>query len=235
MEYNNTDSAVLANSRSQWAIAAAWGAGWFAFSMVYHDLWRNKPYSWLTANECLAIASVMSMCFALAAGPLFRFGWVGEYVRRLRRPMGIVSFVLAILHVLVAIIPMWSEFGLKWMVRHPLSIILAIVATAHLGILARISWPSAHKAMGYARWKSWQRTAWIAFAASLAHFLVLGKEAKWVEWFEKRPTPAPTFTLWLTLTGAAVLALRAADWRARLGGRDPKEHAGKAPGGSASG
>ncbi|MCX7805991.1 MAG: ferric reductase-like transmembrane domain-containing protein [Planctomycetota bacterium] len=216
MAYRNIDSAVLSNSWHQWLVAATWGTGWFAFTMVYHDLWRGKPYSWLTTNECLALASVLCMCFALAVGPMFRFGWVGEYIRTLRRPMGIVSFILAALHVIVALVPMWSEFGLKWIVRHPLSMALAIVATIHMAFLTWISWPSAHKRMGYKRWKAWQRTAWIALAASMAHFLVLGKEAKWVEWFEKRPVPAPSFTLVLTILTALVFAVRAFDWRARI-------------------
>jgi DMSO/TMAO reductase YedYZ heme-binding membrane subunit len=202
---------VLANAVGEWAVATAWAAGCFAFTMVYHDLWRGKPYSWLTANECLALSAIFSLSAALAVGPLHRMGWGGSSFYRLRRPFGVVAVGAAALHVLITLVPMWPHYGAKWIGDHVLSFGLGLVAVLYLLMLAAISWPSAFRRLGADRWWFWQRTAWLTLAVVLAHFLVLGKHSKWLEWWQKRDLPMPPATLWAALAGALVLSLRLYD------------------------
>jgi hypothetical protein len=202
---------VLAYGAGEWAVAVAWGLGSFVFTMVYHDLWRGKPYSWLTANECLALSAVFSLSLALAVGPLHRMGIGGSGFYRLRRSFGLVAVGTAALHALVTLIPMWSHYGLKWLGEHWFSFSLGLATLLYLLMLAALSWQSAFRRLGAERWWFWQRTAWLTLAVVLAHFLVLGKFSKWLEWLEKRDYPLPPATLWAALAGAIVLALRLCD------------------------
>jgi DMSO/TMAO reductase YedYZ heme-binding membrane subunit len=216
VELSSSHRAVLANRIGEWLAAAVWAVFWFAFTLAYHAWWRAKPPAWLTANECLALAAVFCLSAALAVGPLFRLGAVGPSVYRLRRPFGLAAMACVLLHVGVVVIPMWGQYGFKWLGEHPFCFALGLLAALHLIALSVLSWPTIFQRAGRERWWSWQRTAWLALVLALAHFMLLGKLPKWIEWFQKRDLPAPPATLWAALAGALVLALRLFD---RIRGR----------------
>jgi DMSO/TMAO reductase YedYZ heme-binding membrane subunit len=223
VELSNSHRPVLSNGLRDWLAAAVWAAGWFVFTIAYHDWWRNKPPSWLTANECVALAAVFCLSTALAVGPLYRFGLVGPAVYRFRRSFGLMAAACILIHIGIAVFPLWGKYGFKWVGEHLLCFSLGVLAALHLLGLSVLSWPAAYQRLGPQRWWSWQRTAWVALVLGLAHFMVLGKLPKWIEWFQKRDFPAPPATVWAALAGALVLVLRLFD---RLRGRSPEGHAG---------
>jgi sulfoxide reductase heme-binding subunit YedZ len=208
-----TDSPiVLRSTRLAWASCALAGAAFVFLVMVYHDLCRGKTYSMQTANEGLALAGIFGLGCALALGPLHRLCGGLPRVVRWRRALGVTAVIFAAAHVLVSLIPMWKEYGGRaYYAKHWDFTVLGIAAMGLLLAIARSSGERALRRMGAARWRRLQMLSFLALVLVLAHFLVLGKVSKWVEWFQERKHPGPPGTFFAMLFGAFVLALKGVD------------------------
>lgn len=181
--------------------------------MAYHALGRAKPYSLGTLNEGLAHTAYYGIALAYACGPLYRFGLLPSGTVRLRRPLGITGVCCAGLHVLATLIPLRSKFGWDYLTRQHWDLtVLGLVCLALALWMARTSLGNSVQRLGRERWA---RIQWIGLALlplALAHFLVLGKFGKWMDWFQGRDTnPVPSGTIIIFAAGVLVIALRVVD------------------------
>lgn len=198
---------VFANPSRQWLAGIAVAIGTFSLVMVYHDLWRAKPYSLGTANESLALAAYACFGLCLVITPLQRLlGWAEERAR-VRRAFALCGAACAGLHILVSLI---FEPGLGWVVKHPWSTVLAASSTLVFAALTVTSFARQARRIG-ARWQALQALAVPAFVLVTLHVLVLGKAEKWVSWWAKGDLPLPPGTLPMTIFGLLVLGVRFAD------------------------
>jgi hypothetical protein len=236
---------ILRNSLAEWITAAALCAACFFFMWAYHDWWRAKPYSLLTANECFALAGLFGVSLSLALGPLRRMtdrlrvcegkgtgsepadGSAAEAACsevpvpflsralagafRLRRPLGIVAAVFAAAHVVSALLLLPEKYNWDYYMQEWLLLVLGIAVSLLLAAMAVSSTPGMLRRLGETKWRRLHGQGTLLLALILTHYLVLGKIGKWIEWFQLRDLPAPPGTLWLSLIGAAALAIRLID------------------------
>jgi ABC-type molybdate transport system substrate-binding protein/DMSO/TMAO reductase YedYZ heme-binding membrane subunit len=199
---------IMANRLGQWLLGAVVCDIVLVGMMQYHAWWRAKPWSWGTANECLALAAYAGLALCLAVGPLRRLGLLGASLVHLRRPLAIAGAVAAGLHVAVALL---AAPGVGWVLKHPWSFTIGAVAGCTLVALAATSWPSALHRLGAERWRNLHLLAAPTLAAITLHVLVLGKVDKWASWWISRDLPLPPGTLPMAIIGTAVLGLRCLD------------------------
>lgn len=201
---------VIANKWWEWIISFGIYAGVFLLMIEYHS-WRAKPYSLFTTNKSLAIASALCICFALSLGPLYRLTGKFRKAIRLRRPLGLVAVLLVIVHVTISLLLLPQKFDLSYYAENWPS--LASGAAALLGflVLAAISFSRVLERLGLAKWKAIQSYGYVLLVLVLAHFVVLGTPANWLEWFITFNQPVPPGTLVPFVFGTAVILLKATE------------------------
>jgi DMSO/TMAO reductase YedYZ heme-binding membrane subunit len=204
---------AIKNSVGQWLGAILFAAGSTWFIMAYHAWWRAKPYSVVTLNESLAHTAYYSIALAYAFGPLYRFRLLPAPAVLWRRSLGIVGVACAGLHVLLTLFPLWPKFGWKFLVREHGDLTALGVVTLALAVgMVKTSLGDAVQRLGRQRWFRIQLLGLALLPLALAHFLVLGKISKWVDWFQGRDlNPAPAGTLIIFMVGTVVILLRIVD------------------------
>jgi hypothetical protein len=201
------------NSPGEWLAAILFAAGSCAFVMAYHDWWRAKTYSVLTLNESVAHTAYYCIALAFAFGPLYRFGLLPARAVMVRRTFGIVGVVCALLHVLLTLLPLWGKYGWEYLAIKHWDLTALGVANLVLAVwLLKTSLGNSVQRLGADRWFRLQLTGLALLPLALAHFIVLGKVAKWADWFAGRDKlPAPPGTFVIFCVGALVIALRVVD------------------------
>jgi hypothetical protein len=201
------------NSFGEWLVALLFAAGGCWLVMVYHAWWRAKPYSLGTLNESLAHVAFYCLALAYVFGPLYRFRLLPARWVFVRRPFGIVGVGSAVLHVGLTLGPLWGKFGWPHLLhKHWDSALLGLVSLALALWIWRISFAGSVQRLGRDRWFRWQLAGLVLLPLVLAHFLVLGKVGKWIDWFAGRDTnAAPAGTFIIFCVGVVVIALRVVD------------------------
>ncbi len=222
---------VMGNRAWEWGLALALHVFFFILMLEYHR-WRGRGYLdggrmfLFTANKAMGIASLLSLSFALAAGPLERLAGLPAIAVRLRRPAGVVGAFGILPHVLASVFFMGWKFDWPYYVKHWVSIVLGAAALLGVLWLAAISWPWALRRLGPARWRAFQQAGYALVLVVFLHGVVFtGKLANWPDWFGKigKPgnPPVPPGSFVSAVSVAAVLALKAADWIAGAVRRKP--------------
>lgn len=198
---------VFANPRRQWLVGLGCAATVFLFMWAYHDWWRAKPYTLVTANEAMALAAYACLGLCLALAPVQRLLGLPEAWASQRRPFALAGVGAAGIHVILSLA---ATPGLSWLWKHPLSASLAVIATVLVTALAVTSFPSTAARLGPA-WRRLHLLAVPAFVLVSMHVLVLGKSAKWLAWWQTHDLPMPPGTLAMAGLGVLVLAIRSID------------------------
>lgn len=216
---------TLKNSVLQWIGAFLYSALWCWFVMGYHAWWRGKPCSLQTFDEGMACAAYYAMATAFTLGPLYRFGLCLKSWVSLRRPLGIVAGIFAAVHILMTFTTQWRNYGWNYIcVEHWDMALLGVLSTALLAWLIKTAYPSAMEQNGLERWRKIQVCGLALLPLALAHFVVLGKIPKWMDWFrgvDKHAAPAGTLVVFIF--GVVVIVLRIVDFICHVKDRTESE------------
>ncbi len=201
------------NTVWEWCTGAILCAVFFGFMWAYHDWWRGKTYTCATANEACALAGLYGMALAYLFGPLFRLHCLDARVLRWRRPVGVTAVAFALTHMLLTFFPLSNKYGWSFFASHWVTLGLGIVAMLWLLLLAVLSFRQVAIRIAMESWRRIQQWGLILLPLVVVHYVVLGKIAKWAEWFGgKDPHPAPPGTLVGGCVVLLVLIVRGVDW-----------------------
>ncbi|MBI3963852.1 MAG: ferric reductase-like transmembrane domain-containing protein [Candidatus Kerfeldbacteria bacterium] len=167
----------------QYGVAVALATLLFAVLSVYL-IFRRGYYDFYIANKVFAGVAAVCIGVILLIGPLSRFSRaLGRYIQY-RKELGIVAFLLALIHGVVSLFflpskfPLSGFFGtLRWPFLFGLSATIVLVAAFV------ISNDRAMAAIGGKRW--WWLQNWgvrFAFLLTLLHVFVM-KWNGWVQWY----------------------------------------------------
>lgn len=149
----------------------------FAFFLVF-NLFSNDLSFWKNVSKAMAVASVVLIGITLLLGPLSRF-FPNHFRHDLvyRKPLGLAGFAFGLLHGLVAFFNTYGGdllFTFSEANKNFLPAVYGTVALLILVALAITSTPGAIKKLGFANWKTLQRTGYIAMVFIILHFALLG-------------------------------------------------------------
>ena len=209
---------IFSNTLQQWIISAVIFVVLYAFFMWYHMV-RGKPYSLLTTEKCIAIASVFCLGFALVLGPLSRFLQVFIKALPYRRSLGLMAAYTSVFHVLLCLcyLPFkfpdkYSEhFFLSWYLSHWLMIAVGTIALVLFLAIALYSYPSGVEKLGIRKWMILQKFSYLLVLLVVIHLLASGKVPGWIEWLKTFNKPLPPGGFTTTVFCAVVLLLKLVD------------------------
>ena len=138
--------------------------------LLYYLFYRGRALFDLgTWNRIFAFGAVFLLGLSFLLGPLNYF-WPRLFAVELhhRKALGLWGFFFVSAHILISFFIARDE-----MLRHPWSMSFAIVAFLIFIIMAITSTAYWVQRLGYARWKSVQRTGYLAFFLVLLHVGIL--------------------------------------------------------------
>lgn len=146
---------------------------------------RRGYYDLFIANKVFAGVAAVLLGIVLLLGPLSRlFSFSDRYVQY-RKELGIVAFLLALIHSVVSLFFLPSKFPLsKFLGTLNWALLFGLAAVLVLLVLFCISNTHAMIALGGKRW--WRFQYWgvrSAFALVLLHIFVM-KWKGWVRWYQ---------------------------------------------------
>jgi sulfoxide reductase heme-binding subunit YedZ len=128
-----------------------------------------------TLEHQLGLTALQLLLAGLVVTPLRR--WAGINLLRYRRAIGLLSFLYAVLHLLVWVLLdlqlRWSEIGAD-LVKRP-HIIVGMLALACLVPLAMTSNGWSVRSLGAAVWQRLHRLTYVAVLLGALHYLLLVK------------------------------------------------------------
>jgi DMSO/TMAO reductase YedYZ heme-binding membrane subunit len=201
-----------------WLAAFGLCAAAFAFFWAYHDWWRGKPFSIATANEALALASVVGLSLALSADRLRALRGRGERLARLARTLLPTATLCALLHVGFALLLLPEKYDRAWQTAHPAMLGLGKAALVLLLPLCAATWSAVRRRLGERLGRRLHLGGLLTLALALLHFLVLGKFGRWAAWIRDLDHPAPPGTLPVFLIGLVPFVLAALTLRSGSAG-----------------
>jgi DMSO/TMAO reductase YedYZ heme-binding membrane subunit len=215
---------VMANKSWEWVVSFVICLVLFVFMLEYHR-WRSKPYSLFTANKAMAIASVVSIAFALSFGPINRLTSKFRSVLHVRRPLGITGVTMAIIHVLLTLLFI-PKFNLDYYIAHSGEVIVGMVAFAGFLVLMATSFRWALKRFGRMKWKIIQKLGYVFLALVLLHAIILtGKVWNWPKWFSQMKEPVPPGSFAIFVLCFPAFLLKGADMLVQRNRRSGKKRA----------
>jgi methionine sulfoxide reductase heme-binding subunit len=147
-------------------------AVWISWALFSGQLGADPVQA---AEHRLGLTALQFLIATLAVTPLMRA--TGVKLIRLRRPLGLLAFTYAALHVLV-----WLALDLQFHWRQVAEdlltrphIVFGAVAMLTILPLALTSRDSSIRRLGAARWRRLHRLAYLAGVAAALHFLLLVK------------------------------------------------------------
>jgi len=201
---------VLQNKTIQWIISIAVYLLAFGFFMWYYYA-QGYPYSLLTVNKCIALASLFSIGVAISMGPLSRFFGIIKNLLSYRRTMGMTGAYLVILHIIISVFFLQETFPLQWFMEHWICVIFCVPAFLLLLIITVLSYPRGFKFLVQHKLQFFPKLVWLAFAFALGHILFMGKIPDWIEWLKTFDTPLPHAALPASVFCIIVLLLKLTD------------------------
>ncbi|MFH1390797.1 MAG: ferric reductase-like transmembrane domain-containing protein [Candidatus Diapherotrites archaeon] len=149
----------------------------FLFFLTY-NIFTNDLLLLKNISKASAVAATILIAITLILGPLSRF--FPKHFRHdlvFRKPLGLAGFGFAVLHVAVSVVNTYNSdlfFIFSEANSNFLPAVYGTVALLIIIALAITSTPKSIKNMGFAKWKIFQRTAYIALIFTIMHFVYVG-------------------------------------------------------------
>ena len=200
---------------SDWFVAFIVGAIIFTIIIYYHYIRRgiinpflpNEVNFLLLTNKAFAISSIFLIGISFLIGPLAKFSDYFKNKIRYRREIGVMGFLFALVHIIILIFFLESKFPREWFAENQLSVIFGVVSLVILIIVTSTSNNFSIKKLGYKKWISVQRLAYLALILAVVHFIIL-KFSGWKEWMNTLNPIYPPGTLIALIFIVAVLLIR---------------------------
>ncbi len=157
----------------------------FIITLYYHYIRRDVFLPFITENDislnflinkAFALTGVALIVISILIGPLAAF--IPSFCKKIgyRKEIGVLGFLLVIVHVIIAISSGHWGFNLAFLTGL-LSFIL------FLAIIILAGTKKSLIALGYKKWKFIQRLVYPALLFGLFHILALGKMSGWQKYF----------------------------------------------------
>ncbi|HLC79560.1 MAG TPA: ferric reductase-like transmembrane domain-containing protein [archaeon] len=139
-------------------------------------MFKDAKNSLRELNKVAALASIGLLAIAFLLGPLSKIiPHTFAPMIYARKPIGLAGFVLGLAHGAYSFFVIYGGSLEKTFFENPkmLGAVLGIIGLFIFFLMAITSTEKAVKKMGYARWKTLQRTGYIALFFVVAHFIIL--------------------------------------------------------------
>ncbi len=184
---------VISNKWWEWVVSLALYVAVFLLMWEYHR-WRNRPYSFFTANKAMAITSTLLFSFSLALGPLYRLTGRFRQAIRMRRTLGLTAAGFIVLHICTSLFGV-EKFDLAYFRQHYLSFVFSSIALTGFMLLSGTSYQWALTRLGRYRWETLHSMGYVFLIFVVLHILALGKFPNWIQWFRTLNRPVPPGTM----------------------------------------
>jgi len=167
-----------------------WGQAFLVGVLIFllyggYLYFRRESWSISNFNKSFGSTAVLLAGFTLLLHPLAsKFSFFYRFMT-IRRQLGLLAFLLAVMHVVISLFFIPSRFTLAWYQQEWVAIVFGAVAIVIWIYLAFISRNQQIIALGSERWQRLQSTLGrIAFFLVYLHLIHL-KYKGWVTWFTK--------------------------------------------------
>lgn len=147
---------------------------------------RRGYFNLYIANKAFGSTAVILAGITLLLGPLSRkITSIAKYMT-IRRQLGLMAFIYALIHVAASLLQQQRFPFPKWYLDEWLPISMGVIAVLIWGYLAYLSRDTKIQKMGGSKWiKHLSFGAKIAFVAVLLHLVVM-KYPGWITWLSGR-------------------------------------------------
>lgn len=215
----------LGASKKQWLTAIFTALAAFSILVLYLFL-RRGYVNLFIVNKSLGSAALVILGLVLLLGPLSRLYQRFDSWILYRKELGIMVFVLAVLHAVISFFFLSERFSLRYYLQvQPVPFFLGLGAVIVLITLFVLSFERFIALLTQERWWRWQY--WgvrLVGVLALLHLVIL-KYPGWVSWFSRgggnelaRPFMPPA-SLMIGLLGIFVLLVRLSELLSIKAGR----------------
>ncbi|MBI2430911.1 MAG: hypothetical protein HYV39_02770 [Candidatus Levybacteria bacterium] len=201
--------------KSRWIRSISIGLFIFLLFSLYLFA-RRGYYNLYIINKVFGSTATVLAGVTLLIGPLSkRFPFFAKGMT-IRRQMGLLAFVLALIHVVISTLFLPNKFPVSWFTKEWLPITFGVLAVITWVYTAYISRNSKIKELGATVWgKRLSISGQIAFLFIFLHLVVMKSEG-WTRWFQGlvKQTPElanpsyPPASLFVLLTMLIVIIFR---------------------------
>ncbi len=158
------------------------------FGLVYGYFYARNPHiDTFYFNKIAGAVAAILAGLTLLVGPALTYRPTWKSLIGFRRPLGLMAFGFALMHVVLLIFFLGERFPVSYYQQHWYSVGFGILAGLGWLWLVYISRDSQVLSMGFPKWKAAQN--WlgrIGFALIYLHLMHLKYES-WVQWITKDP------------------------------------------------
>ncbi|MCR4335204.1 MAG: ferric reductase-like transmembrane domain-containing protein [archaeon] len=138
----------------------------------YYLIFSARPLSLSFLNAIVAFSATVIIGLSALMGPIARFVPKWKNILEMRRPLGIIGFGLAALH-LMMVVPILLENPSEVFLGDVVSIVVAGIAFVIFTLMALTSTSKWLEKLGYENWKMLQRLGYLAMTMVLFHIILL--------------------------------------------------------------
>ncbi|MFH1390766.1 MAG: ferric reductase-like transmembrane domain-containing protein [Candidatus Diapherotrites archaeon] len=138
----------------------------------YYLIYSGRPLTLNFINAIVAFSATIIIGLSALMGPVARFVPKWKSILEMRRPLGIIGFGLAALHLMI-VVPLLLEEPSEVFLGDVVSIVVAGVAFVIFTLMALTSTSKWVEKLGYDNWKMLQRLGYLAMALVLFHIILL--------------------------------------------------------------
>lgn len=167
-----------------------WASAFFIATVVFISLslylfTRRGYYNTYIVNKVFGSTAAILAALSLASGVLARWKpMLFAILVRVRRELGIYTWIFALLHVVTSLLFLSVRFPLSWYQGELIPFLAGSSAVLIWSLLALISDGKHRESLGPSLWVFLQTSgARLAFLFVLVHLVVM-KYAGWIRWFQ---------------------------------------------------
>lgn len=186
-----------------WIISfALWIIAFSYFELQYSPAQRLTIFF---INKAVANTALFLIGLSFLYGPLCKM--LPQLARHIyvRRYLGVLGFFTALFHLLLSLLQFTGRFPFAWYMDHIVGVIAAIIATIIFSVLAVTSTSKWIGKLGANRWKTIQRTGYIALVFVLLH-IYMASGSRWELWLRGEVSMPNSFAMFAF--GIVVLIVR---------------------------
>lgn len=164
-----------------WSIAAVLGIVAFAYFLTKYN--PEQRFTLFFINKGIANTALFLIALSFLYGPLCKIIPFLSHHIYARRYIGIAGFFAAVLHLTLSLLQFTDRFPIQWYFDHIIGVLAAIIATGIFTVLAVTSTSKYVAKLGSSKWKTVQRTGYIALVLVLIH-IYYAAGPRWQMWLQ---------------------------------------------------
>lgn len=149
---------------------------------IFFQYSAEQRFTLFFINKAIAETSIILIGLSYLIGPLCKIiPGLHKHIL-IRKYFGLIGFGGVVVHIVTSLLQYSGRINLEWYYDHLLGVIAAVIAIIIFVRLALTSTDKAYLALGKDKWKSIQRTGYIALILSLIH-VSIASFSRWQMWW----------------------------------------------------